>query len=379
MRRGWGGESEAELQPCVRARIVACSRGARAPGKNRGVGERGKAGLGTPGICSIRGPPCPLAVHALGCLSPSAFLPFLANLMPLPHPPHPDAQGRVPPPASSSGRQHDDSVARTLDPDLDDNPSSANAYEAARAARITANRARLASLGVMKAAASARPTLAVKVPPAPHHRRPRPPPSPTTRSLRPRPPRASPPPWIERAAATPRRRHASRSLYFPDGQNVPVLIAPFATSDGAFTIHCLGRLVSDGEAGGEATAPLYWSSTGARFHHPYPVGYRATRYRALGGRDFSCSVDAGPAGPLFTVTDLVTGKMHTGPSPTRPWTLHCMSTGTGVRVSGPLFYGFADPHVQAALRAMAECGAAAAEKEAAAPAAKRTTRRAAAA
>ena len=184
MRRGWGGESEAELQPCVRARIVACSRGARAPGKNRGVGERGKAGLGTPGICSIRGPPCPLAVHALGCLSPSAFLPFLANLMPLPHPPHPDAQGRVPPPASSSGRQHDDSVARTLDPDLDDNPSSANAYEAARAARITANRARLASLGVMKAAASARPTLAVKVPPAPHHRRPRPPPSPTTRSLR---------------------------------------------------------------------------------------------------------------------------------------------------------------------------------------------------
>ena len=160
---------------------------------------------------------------------------------------------------------------------------------------------------------------------------------------------------------------------------MPVLIAPFATSDGAFTIHCLGRLVSDGEAGGEATAPLYWSSTGARFHHPYPVGYRATRYRALGGRDFSCSVDAGPAGPLFTVTDLVTGKMHTGPSPTRPWTLHFMSTGTGVRVSGPLFYGFADPHVQAALRAMAECGAAAAEKEAAAPAAKRATRRAAAA
>lgn len=237
-------------------------------------------------------------------------------------------------------------------------------YERARAARIAANAARLAALGLSDLVEAAKPKVAAG-PAAPRPpRRPRPPSSPpVARSgLRPRPPRPSPPPPAGDPSSSsyrPRRSHAHRSLYYPvgDGADLPVLAAPFVTGDSAFTIHCLGTLV--GDDGENETAPLFWSSAGSRFHHPYPVGYAATRHGALCTRhDFRCTISAGPTGPVFTVTDLATGRSFEGPSPTRPWTRHCMETGTGVRVSGPLFFGFCDPHVQAALRAMVAGGAA---------------------
>ena len=97
-------------------------------------------------------------------------------------------------------------------------------------------------------------------------------------------------------------------------------------------------------------APRYWSSPGALYHHIYPVGYRATKTHF--GRDYAMDIEEGAGGPVFKVTDLGTGQVFAGPTPTKPWTDVCLSLNTGARISGPLFFGFSDPAVQLAIAAL---------------------------
>eukprot|EP01135_Chromosphaera_perkinsii_P001176 Nk52_evm15s160 gene=Nk52_evmTU15s160 len=91
---------------------------------------------------------------------------------------------------------------------------------------------------------------------------------------------------------------------------------------------------------------LYWSSKQCVYHHPYPVGYRAT-YSAFKNQYEMCIEDsADGTGPIFIVKKTNGTKMEswTGLSPTKPWTGACIaSKSPGSRRSGPRLYGFSDP------------------------------------
>eukprot|EP00698_Gefionella_okellyi_P015611 TRINITY_DN4417_c0_g1_i1.p1 TRINITY_DN4417_c0_g1~~TRINITY_DN4417_c0_g1_i1.p1 ORF type:complete len:764 (+),score=128.67 TRINITY_DN4417_c0_g1_i1:176-2293(+) len=84
----------------------------------------------------------------------------------------------------------------------------------------------------------------------------------------------------------------------------------------------------------------------------YPLGYQASK--TWKGHAFSMSVDAVCDTPLFTVRDLTIGKVFQGKSPTKPWTDVCMHLcpRKKTRVSGPLFFGFNDPHIAKLIRAL---------------------------
>ena len=100
------------------------------------------------------------------------------------------------------------------------------------------------------------------------------------------------------------------------------------------------------------------------------MGFRAVKASALGTGPWECRVEEGEAGPLFVVVEggcggeeelggegngggARTGRScFSGPSPTRPWTDACLARATGQRISGPLFFGFSDPAVQAAVEGL---------------------------
>lgn len=98
---------------------------------------------------------------------------------------------------------------------------------------------------------------------------------------------------------------------------------------------------------------------------------------ALGTGPWECRVEEGEAGPLFVVSEgwcdddgggggegtasdggprgrrsSSPFSFFSGPSPTRPWTDACLARATGQRISGPLFFGFSDPAVQAAVESL---------------------------
>ena len=87
-------------------------------------------------------------------------------------------------------------------------------------------------------------------------------------------------------------------------------------------------------------AQNYWSSNGCKFHHAYPVGYRATK--VVFGTTYEMSIEEGDTGPVFCVHDTISGKEWRGDSPTNPWTAICIHKNTGQRISGPKFFGFSD-------------------------------------
>jgi len=123
-----------------------------------------------------------------------------------------------------------------------------------------------------------------------------------------------------------------------------IFAAPFTLKSIGTTILELGA-VHRGE-----WAQLYWSNRGCLHHHAYPVGYRATK--DMFGRTYEMCIEAGATGPVFSVRDLLTGRLFSGTSPTKPWTDVCIAQKTGQRISGPLFFGFSDPLTQ---QAIAKC------------------------
>ena len=80
---------------------------------------------------------------------------------------------------------------------------------------------------------------------------------------------------------------------------------------------------------------------------PVAMGYVATKTHF--GRAWRMSIEAGEVGPVFKVTDIVSGRCYEGETPTKPWTAACVATRTRTRISGPLFFGFSDPATMRAL------------------------------
>ena len=60
-------------------------------------------------------------------------------------------------------------------------------------------------------------------------------------------------------------------------------------------------------------------------------------------------IEAGEAGPVFSVRLPSSTLLFTGTSPTKPWTDVCIHHKTGQRISGPLFFGFSDAITQQAI------------------------------
>lgn len=132
-----------------------------------------------------------------------------------------------------------------------------------------------------------------------------------------------------------RPKKRSRLLNFNDHELSSLQVAtPFTLLSEKVTVIELGS-VWRGEY-----AHHYWSSTGCKYHHAYPVGYRATK--VVFGKTYEMSIEEGEAGPAFCVQDTVTGKEWRGDSPTNPWTAICIHQNTGQRISGPKFFGFSD-------------------------------------
>ena len=136
-----------------------------------------------------------------------------------------------------------------------------------------------------------------------------------------------------------------RGLAFPDPANYPDchVAAPFSLASIGVTVLDLGVVHR------AAFAPRYWSSKGCLYHHAYPVGYRASKTHF--GRSWTMTIDAGEVGPIFRVVDDASGAVFEGVTPTKPWTAVCESMRTKTRISGPLFFGFSDP---VTMRALAE-------------------------
>lgn len=138
--------------------------------------------------------------------------------------------------------------------------------------------------------------------------------------------------------ARPAKR--SRCIRFDDMSST-VIVAPFSILSERITVLDLGTIHR------QHYAHKYWSSSGCRYHHAYPVGYRATK--VVFGKIFEMSIEQSDTGPEFCVVDTVTNAVFRGETPTAPWTAVCIAQKTGQRISGPLFYGFSDPFTLKAL------------------------------
>lgn len=125
----------------------------------------------------------------------------------------------------------------------------------------------------------------------------------------------------------------SRCIRFDDMSCT--VVAPFSLLSERITVLDLGSIHR------KKYAHKYWSSSGCRYHHAYPVGYRATK--VVFGKVFEMSIEESETGPEFCVVDSVTNAVFRGETPTAPWTAVCIAQKTGQRISGPLFYGFSDP------------------------------------
>ena len=247
-----------------------------------------------------------------------------------------------------------------------------NAYEEARDARIAANKARMAALGLgaggshAVAALAPLPSTDAPLPFPPGGRRankrrvprepaPRPPSARASRRLRgfnaDGTPASDPvfvaplrDPDLDDPDASRGGGSKRRGLPFPDPSDFPDSLGVFAP----FTLRSIGVTVESlGVVHRAAFAPAYWSSKGCLFHHAYPVGYVATKTHF--GRAWRMSIEAGEVGPVFKVTDIVSGRCYEGETPTKPWTAACVATRTRTRISGPLFFGFSDPATMRAL------------------------------
>ncbi|KAI9593158.1 hypothetical protein BDF19DRAFT_467314 [Syncephalis fuscata] len=119
------------------------------------------------------------------------------------------------------------------------------------------------------------------------------------------------------------------------------------------TIWDIGHLVTD------ERKLQFWSNRACMFHHPYPVGYRASKYHF--GREYWMTIEADEDGPIFAVFTEDRQHNFEGRTPTQPWTQACLaSTTKGTRISGPLLHGYQsweDLHAEAAT-AMAPTAAA---------------------
>jgi len=134
---------------------------------------------------------------------------------------------------------------------------------------------------------------------------------------------------------TRRPKKRSRLLNFNDHEMSSLRVAtPFTLLAEKVTVLELGSVWRANYA------QNYWSSSGCKFHHAYPVGYRATK--VVFGKTYEQSIEEGETGPVFSVRDTVTGKEWRGETPTNPWTAVCISQNTGQRISGPKFFGFSD-------------------------------------
>lgn len=133
----------------------------------------------------------------------------------------------------------------------------------------------------------------------------------------------------------------SRFICFDDDDKSCTVVAPFSLLSERITVLDLGNIHR------KKYAHKFWSSSGCRYHHAYPVGYRATK--VVFGRVFEMSIEESETGPEFCVVDSVTNAVYRGETPTAPWTAVCVAQKTGQRISGPLFYGFSDPFTLKAL------------------------------
>ncbi len=134
---------------------------------------------------------------------------------------------------------------------------------------------------------------------------------------------------------TRRPKKRSRLLNFNDHEMSSLRVeTPFTLLAEKVTVLELGSVWRSNYA------QNYWSSSGCKFHHAYPVGYRATK--VVFGKTYEQSIEEGETGPVFSVRDTVTGKEWRGETPTNPWTAVCISQNTGQRISGPKFFGFSD-------------------------------------
>ena len=150
-------------------------------------------------------------------------------------------------------------------------------------------------------------------------------------------------PHLQPSNAVERDGAKRRGIAFPDPRD-----DPNSTVSAPFTLASLRVSVLDLGAIHRGPFPQnYWSSRGCIYHHPFPVGYRARKTHF--GREWEMRIDAGECGPSFVVTDVATGELHAGDSPTQPWTKVCVKKGLGTRISGPQFFGFSDPVTMRAL------------------------------
>lgn len=120
------------------------------------------------------------------------------------------------------------------------------------------------------------------------------------------------------------------------------IITPFTLLESKVTVLDLGAMPRQVK-----WAKNYWSSSGCKFHHAYPIGYQARK--SVFGKEFEMLIEAGGAGPVFKVTQdpgftsqTAGHKIFCGNSPTQPWTQVCIAHRTGQRISGPLFFGFSE-------------------------------------
>lgn len=133
------------------------------------------------------------------------------------------------------------------------------------------------------------------------------------------------------------------------GQEPLHVTTPLTLGSIGTTIEATGQLkTGDDEA-------LYWSTTGCLYHHPYPIGWKASKLHF--GKLYHMEVKEGPPGngPIFEVYEEGGSVRFQGNTPTKPWTEVCLrSKSVGTRVSGPLFFGFSDPLSQKLIRMLME-------------------------
>ncbi|KAI8061795.1 hypothetical protein BC940DRAFT_309776 [Gongronella butleri] len=140
---------------------------------------------------------------------------------------------------------------------------------------------------------------------------------------------------VQLAAETKLKRAREREeerRTLPKNVSVPFTLASIGT-----TIWEVGSIYTGEDR------DLYWSSSGCRYKHPYPVGFRASKSHF--GNSYTMTIEEGAPGegPLFTVRVNDSQTVFKGPTPTAPWTDACIkSKSPSTRVSGPLFYGFSD-------------------------------------
>ena len=144
----------------------------------------------------------------------------------------------------------------------------------------------------------------------------------------------------------------SRNAIYKVRENFPypdVLCVPVTLCSIGVTVLDLGTIYVGENPG------MYWSNAGCKYLHPYPIGYKASKFHF--GRHFDMEIVAGDEddeddmGPTFRVKDTGRGIVYEGKTPTQPWTKVCInSSSPGTRISGPLYFGFSDPLVQKMIR-----------------------------